>query len=128
MGSARQGSRVEPNKPPDYSASPGLVLFVLVLAVIGAFGTTLFGFSPFSGGLAQTGVIIGAVYLVTFLDIRAGFATLIFAVGFSPEFSIGPVNNLRFEDSLMPVLLLAWLSRAIQQWTLPWDLKRLPSP
>lgn len=97
-----------------YSASPGLVLFVLFLSVIGVFGASLFGFSIFQGGLLQMAFLVGSVYLVTFLDIRAGFAALVFAVGFSPEFSVGPVNNLRFEDLLMPVLLLAWLSRSTQ--------------
>ncbi len=105
---------MEPESSKDYSASPGLVLFVLFLAVMGVFGSSLFGFSLFQGGLAQMGLMIGAVYLVTFLDIRAGFAALVFAVGFSPEFAIGPVNNLRFEDFIMPVLLLSWLSRATQ--------------
>jgi hypothetical protein len=68
-------------------------------------------------GLAFEDMIVPAaamgflVYLIVLADSLLGLAILIACIGFSPEFSIGGVNNFRLEDLVVPALLLAWFIR-----------------
>lgn len=99
---------------PPHSPSPGtgLVVIVLVMGIFGAFGRDSMGLSSAATGTTGLLMVAVALALVTIIDLRAGLAALVFSVGFSPEFSVGVVPNLRYEDLLMPVLCFGWLSQA----------------
>lgn len=59
-----------------------------------------------------TGIL---VYLLTFKDIVIGIAVLIACIGLSPEVSLAGIHHVRFQDFIVPGLLLAWLTRAAQE-------------
>jgi len=103
---------VQPTPPRSPSPSSGLIVVVLVVGLLAVFGRDALGLSATATGSTGLLMVAVALALVTVIDMRAGLAALVFCVGFSPEFEISVVPNLRYEDLLMPVLCFAWLSQA----------------
>jgi len=52
-------------------------------------------------------------FIFAIIDTRIGLLMLIFSIGLSPEFTISGIPNIRLEDFLIPVLLVAWIIRSI---------------
>lgn len=102
---------MESASPRSSGPSSGLVLLVLGIGVLAVFGRETLGLSTV-GSTTSLLTVAAALAFVTLIDLRAGLAAMIFCVGFSPEFAIGVVTNLRYEDLLMPVLCFAWLTQA----------------
>lgn len=62
--------------------------------------------------LAMAGALF--VYLLTMVNLQFGVAILILAVGLSPELTLMGVGNLRIEDFILPILLVAWSTRLVE--------------
>jgi O-antigen ligase len=58
-------------------------------------------------------ILIGITfsYALILTDLRIGLVLMYFSFGFSPEFSVAGVPNIRLEDFLIPIVLLAWLTK-----------------
>lgn len=62
------------------------------------------------------GAVVGGIFLLlTLVDIRIGLALFTLAVGLSPEVTVAGISNIRFEDFIVPVLFLSWLTRSLMQ-------------
>jgi len=72
--------------------------------------------------LILAGTMLGFISL---FELRVGLAVLLLAIGLSPEFTVFRIPNFRYEDVILPVLLIVWLSRHIlsKEWLRPTDLK-----
>lgn len=95
---------------PTYSASKAspVALLILLLPVVGlaAACAVLLG----TPGRLFAGALVGLVAVgLTLYDIRIGLGLFALLTGLSPELSIGPLTDLRLEDLLFPVLLVAWV-------------------
>jgi len=75
-------------------------------------GKSFFGLSLSSEPLILAGAV---AWLLTFLEVRIGFALLIFTIALSPEFTFYGVPNIRLEDFLFPAVFTAWLVRALAE-------------
>jgi len=92
-----------------------VVITAVLLAVIFYLGLTLFE-TKFATGI----VFAFALFIVSFIDIRAGFVIIILSTLLSPEIRIPTTYfreiSLRLEDFLLIVVFFAWLGRlAIKQ-------------
>lgn len=61
-------------------------------------------------------IVLGISFLIlSFFSIQTGLVLMIFAMLFSPEFEVGKIGIrsliIRIEDVLIPILIMAWLSR-----------------
>src|SRR6185436_10641900 len=97
----------------DRPSLSGGVLHKLLITLV-PLGLLLYGL--FKGADADLHLQIGIVafflvYIVTFIDLTLGLAILIACVGLSPELTIGPIQNLRLEDFVVPALILSWVMR-----------------
>lgn len=96
------------------SARAGAPIFFSIITL------ALFGFYAQAAGEMPPLAVVAAVvaifvYILTLADIRIGIAVMIVSIGFSPEFSIGGTNNLRLEDLIVPILLISWITRAVEK-------------
>lgn len=91
---------------------PLMVLAVLCSAVgvWSVYSTDLFGqeWQHFPMILAA-----GMLMFISLFEIRVGFAVLLLAIGLSPEYTVFGIPNFRYEDVIIPILLMVWLSRHI---------------
>ena len=55
----------------------------------------------------------GMLSFISLFELRVGFAVLLIAIGLSPEYTIMGIPNFRFEDVVIPILLMVWISRHI---------------
>jgi hypothetical protein len=91
---------------------------IIVSAVlVGLYSLTIFKVIETPSFTVLGATLAGIVYLLAMADIRIGICVLILTVGLSPEFAIGDVGNLRAEDFILPVLLVAWLGRTFAKRT-----------
>ncbi|MHC4607216.1 MAG: O-antigen ligase family protein [Planctomycetota bacterium] len=99
---------IEGISPEPRSPVTRIIPALVVLALLAA-ATILLTSSGWetSSTLAVYAGIAVIVYVLTLFDIRIGLAVTIAAIGMSPEFIAGGVQNLRIEDFLIPVLLFA---------------------
>lgn len=95
-------------------ASP-LQRVLLVVGVLAALALLVFSLTEGTANerFLQVGMSVGLlVYLATLVDLLLGLAFLIVCIGFSPELSLGGIQQLRLEDFIVPALLLGWGGRA----------------
>ncbi|MHC4662188.1 MAG: O-antigen ligase family protein [Planctomycetota bacterium] len=87
------------------------VLGVFLALLLSFYALVLLGHVDFS--YRNFAILIGLTfaYALTLTDIRIGLVLMYFSFGFSPEFEIGGVPNIRIEDFLIPVILVAWLTK-----------------
>jgi O-antigen ligase len=85
----------------------------IVIAVLGYVVSLSFGSVTEESFLPYGFTIAIFIYLLTFVDIRIGLASLMLAIGISPEMDVGGVSNLRLEDFIVPVIFFAWFTRLI---------------
>ena len=55
----------------------------------------------------------GMLAFISLFELRVGFAVLLIAIGLSPEYTIMGIPNFRYEDVVIPILLLVWLSKHV---------------
>src|ERR1043165_4552936 len=91
-----------------------IILIALMIGVFGSLTISLLRGADSAQFIQVGAAITFVVYIVTFIDLTLGLAILIPCVGLSPEFSLAGVNDVRFEDFVVPALLLSWLSRAMK--------------
>ncbi|MHC4662189.1 MAG: O-antigen ligase family protein [Planctomycetota bacterium] len=86
---------------------------IIVAIVMSCIGILVLKYWEFS--FRNIGVVFALVlsYFLILIDIRIGLVLLYLSFGFSPEFEIGGIGNLRIEDFLIPVVLLAWVTKLI---------------
>lgn len=102
-----------------------LAVLAAICCAVGAWSlsaTELLGESGKYFPLLLAGMLLGFIALC---ELRVGLAVLLLAIGLSPEFTVLGIPNFRYEDAILPVLLVAWLARHIlcRERLRPTDLK-----
>jgi len=71
-------------------------------------------------------IAAGMLGFISLFELRVGLAVLLLAIGLSPEFTLFGIPNFRYEDAVLPLLLMIWASQhVIKKGRLqPTDLKR----
>jgi hypothetical protein len=95
------------------TANPAATLIptVLIISALGWMLWQLAGGGEREALMMFATLVAGMVYLLTLVNIEIGIATLILCIGLSPEMTVGGITNLRLEDFVVPVLIVAWAAR-----------------
>ena len=92
---------------------PQYLLILLPLFVI--YGLVAQGTLP-SGRYQLLAYLMACVCLgISLVSVQAGLLLIVFAAGVSPEFGVGTVSSLRFEDLMIPSVFGIWLMRQMSQ-------------
>lgn len=98
------------------SATLGSMLLLAgIVAVIGFFAQELvfFGTKDIMAVLFA-GLLVILAYFIAISDITFGLALIVLGIGFSPEFDVLGVPNIRFEDLVIPAVFLAWMTSRLR--------------
>ena len=87
-----------------------------ILIFLGISGVVYFwAMSNFSNIETFATVLALMFFVLSFFSIKVGLIVMAFSMLFSPEISVGTIGirsiNIRIEDILIPILVLAWLAR-----------------
>ncbi len=100
------------SKPP--SPLPAIIVTSLVLGLLAYLMMAVTDITGQASFVQFSAALAALAYLLTLINIRFGMGILILCIGLSPEVGVGDFNNLRFEDFVVPALLVAWLLRTLR--------------
>src|SRR5262245_49438006 len=97
--------------PTQRSPLKTIIPIALVLGIMAYFAIQLTTIENRTGIFMIGSLIAFFVYIMSFLDIVLGIAIFIACSGLSPEIPMMGLSDLRLGDFIVPVLVVAWLTR-----------------
>lgn len=89
----------------------------MVCLMASFYGAAIGGYLDYSANSLAFFVLGTITYVLSFVYLQFGVVMLVLIIGISPEFEMGGVGNLRYEDFLVPIVFLSWVTRLVARRT-----------